>query len=131
LKEATARDVTLPAGLVDRVEKGLVRARRRHLLLRAAALAAVVLLAVGTLVWIVKRPGGPSVLAKNPPVDGPAPTWPTHVATRVVITPSSGLTAVPIQSKNPNVTIVWLFPHRPRTPDRRSMPAASSTRSQS
>jgi predicted anti-sigma-YlaC factor YlaD len=131
LAQAAAPDPHMPAGLVERVEARLVRARRRRLYLRATALAAVLLVAVGISLWLLNKHAIRNDLVETPPIERPVHASVARVMTRVVVSPSSGLTAVPIESKNPAVTIVWLFPGRLRTPDRRSVPAASSTRSRS
>jgi anti-sigma factor RsiW len=115
LKQAAASDGRMPPEFVNRIEERLVRARRRRVVFRAAALAAGVLLALGVSVWMLRKPGATHDVAQAPPVEHPVPAPAPRVATRVVLSPSTGLTAVPIRSNNPDVTIVWLFPGSLRT----------------
>jgi hypothetical protein len=112
LSQASTLGGLVPAGLVERIEGRLVQGQRRRLLVRTAALAAVLLLAVGISIWIVKRVAVRPELVRNPPAPAPMAKTATPVFTRVALSRGSGLTAVPIESHNPGVTIVWLFPDR-------------------
>ncbi len=128
----------IPVGLLERIRRH-VRARDRRRAVRRtwlAAAAATLLLATAIGGWIVHQTGQnggehaaapgpthepPEAVAGSPGVASagsvpppehafPAPTKRVAVSTRVVLAdPSAGI-VVPVETKDPKITMVWIYP---------------------
>jgi anti-sigma factor RsiW len=116
LRQGAGDDVPVPPGLTVRVERRLRAARRRRLAVWAGALAAAVLLAVGVSAWLMRPvptpeplPAPATVKVEPPPAP---PQVPHRLVAEVTITPAQGLVAVPVPTRDPSVTILWVFPDR-------------------
>jgi anti-sigma factor RsiW len=104
-----ARLEPLPAGLVDRTEGRWHRARKRRALRRAASLAAAALLAglLGTTsFW--PAPQRPPAPPQPPPVANTGP--PARPPARVTFSPRTPVIAVPVDTGDPDITFVWVYP---------------------
>jgi len=116
LKRATMQSMPVPGDLVERVERRLLRKTRRARVAWVSALAASVVLALGVTAWIVRSlPRGQAVakgLSADTPLEVPEEIVATNAPARVAVTSPTEIVAVPVKSRDPAVTIVWLFPTR-------------------
>jgi hypothetical protein len=101
----------VPAGLVKRVESRLRRARRHRAVARCAGLAAAV--GVGCLAVARFFPRGTGVPPAPHPDEsaaGPSPAVLALPPVRVTFAHPADVIAVPEETRNPNVTIIWVYP---------------------
>jgi hypothetical protein len=109
----------LPAGLVDRLERRLQKAQRWRRAAWVSGLAAALLVAAGVGVWLTRAPSLPE-RPVDPPVTRAAPAPPEKVIRPLVqvrVTSPDEVVAVPVPTRNPTVTILWLYPaRRPAVP---------------
>lgn len=112
LAQAAMRLEAVPADLADRIERHVRHAvyRRRALLLSgvAAAMAACV------LVWQLATPAGPKrggpPSAQLPSNSHPALTALPPLKTEVTFADPSRVIAIPVETENPSITFVWVYP---------------------
>jgi hypothetical protein len=108
LATATARLDHVPAGLFGRVEGRLWSVRRRRMTGVALAIAASV-----AALWLLGRRVEPDMPSRvSPPLAGVSgstePLGPPHV--RVTFPAAARLSAVPVETDSPNVTVYWVIP---------------------
>jgi anti-sigma factor RsiW len=111
--EAVAVGNSVPPGLVGRIERRL-RARRRRMMVWAGAAAAAVLAAGGVTVWLTRPPAPPVEQAVTPRPTEKPPAQVTAAPPRVEVTVTSPEKTVarPVKTRNPAVTVVWIYPSR-------------------
>jgi hypothetical protein len=122
LAEAGERAQPVPASLVLRIRRR-VQVVRRRLLARIGAVAALAAAIVAIGLWASRsgliHQGSGSRIAEwpitrqdspEPPIDKPTsePLMPPSV--RVVLADPSSAILVPVESRSPNVTVVWVYP---------------------
>ena len=121
LRQAVSQLDLVPAGLIERIEGRMRRARRRCLLACGAALSAVAatLLVVMIGGWHLPdghRPG--TVAQRRSALVGEGRATPAQPRAQVTMADPSSAIVVPIESNMPNVTIVWIYPTiRPQPAD--------------
>ncbi len=123
-----------PSSLIDRIDRQLRSIRRRRLVRLACGLTTASVLAVAVGVWLGSHPaGGPS--ARQPvvqrhvePETGQGEVEPAAqlasdvlLPARVSLADPSEAILVPLETSNPNVSIVWVYPtvmpaHAPSDP---------------
>lgn len=114
LNRATLASSPVPAGLVDRIEDCLLAARRRRIATWSVGLAATVFLGIGATLWFMRSTPelvNERQLTQVVPVPA-ADVAVTPPRVEVTVTSSSEVVAVPVPSRNPNVTILWMYPTR-------------------
>jgi len=116
VKRATLQATPVPADLVERIERRLLRKTRRARVAWVSALAASVVLALGVTGWIVRSLPRAHEVAKGSTtaasIEVPEEAVATNAPAHVTVTSPSEIVAVPVKSRDPAVTIVWLFPSR-------------------
>lgn len=135
LAQGTGQLEPVPSSLIDRIEEQYCRSRRRRVVRLACCLSAAALLLLALTVRlatgilgsgadsqpIVQEHPGPAVGAKqvDPPRHERPPAGP--VATVTFADPSEAI-LVPLETKSPNISIVWVYPtvkpvQAPKAPD--------------
>jgi hypothetical protein len=119
LERASLQSSPVPAGLVERLERRLRKAQGRRRAAWVSGLAATVLMAAGVRVWLTRSPSFPE-RPVDPPVAQVTPAPPekaTRPLVQVRVTSPDEVVAVPVPTRNPTVTILWLYPaRRPAVP---------------
>src|SRR5213593_720893 len=119
LRTAAGRLEEPPPGLVERIEAGLdlleaARRRRRRLLVSGAAALAIVL----GLSWALREaPPGPA------PVPGPVAKRASPV--RVRFDPASPAISIPLETRNPAISIVRVYLLKPPSAERETFAPAA------
>ena len=105
LRRAVAALETVPEGMAARVRSRIQQNSRRRWVRRALSIAAAVVL-VGVILWWFFHPLPPQIAEKKLPTPStpPAPATQAYVEFR-----TPGIT-VPVRTKSPHVTIVWVYP---------------------
>jgi anti-sigma factor RsiW len=98
-----AAPVHAPPELTVRIRRDLQRARLVRIGTRTALLAASIA-AVVLGIWAT-RPGDPEIAVAPPPAIPPSSNS-VHIA----FAPEQKVIAMPLKSKNPRVSIVWVYP---------------------
>lgn len=103
----------LPAGLIERIEKKLNRPQRRRLAMWVAGISAAAAVLLGTVLLLLSK-RAPETQSFPAPVVEVRPEPPaTPPAVAVTFPRSSEVIALPMPSKNPTVTIIWVYPTVP------------------
>ncbi|MBM4088617.1 MAG: hypothetical protein FJ276_04200 [Planctomycetes bacterium] len=123
LADATAWAEPVPASLMLRIQRQALVVRRRRLVGWACAVAAAGAVVLTFGLWATQRSisgrGDRSPVAKSPMVSEvpPAPLLanaaskpPAAVLARVALADPSSAILVPVESRSPNVTVVWVYP---------------------
>jgi hypothetical protein len=138
LAMALTSEAPVLAGLSERIEKHMRSARRRRLAGQVAALAALVTLACGVALWL-RRPAHPESKAIRPDIavaprqvpqaNDARPPAPVEVAFQG----SSDVLALPIETHNPTITLIWVYPAAGKQAQRhksiKTLPSHSTDRS--
>ena len=105
LRRAVNELETVPDGMAARLRLRIQQNVRRRLVRRAVGLAAAVVL-MGVGLWWLVHPSPPQIVEKKPPTPSPAPA----PATQAYVEFRTPGIAVPVRTKSPNITIVWVYP---------------------
>ena len=123
LAQGTGRFEAVPRWLIDRIEGRVHRSARRRVVRLAGGLSAAALAVSALAVWLTVGGLGPGnnrqplVHERVEPGDdgnqvdppgGPTPR-PQPVASVSIADPSAAI-LVPVETKQPNVSIVWIYP---------------------
>jgi anti-sigma factor RsiW len=110
LARAAMRLEAVPDDLADRIERHVrLRLYRRRAMLVSGVAAAV---AACVLVWQLATPAGPQP-AGEPTAQAQAQAVPTArppLKTEVTFADPSRVIAVPVETANPSITFVWVYP---------------------
>jgi anti-sigma factor RsiW len=111
--EAVVVGNPVPTDLVGRIERRL-RARRRRVVAWAGSAAAAVLVAAGMTVWLTRPPAPPveQAVTSRPAEKPPAAVTAAPPRVEVTVTSPEKIVAVPVKTRNPTVTVVWIYPSR-------------------
>jgi anti-sigma factor RsiW len=116
LSRAVIQASPVPAQLVQRIEKRLKKSSRRRMVVSAGAVAAAALLALGTLARFHHSGSSPDRRSDIPvaeePVALPAQGEMVSAPARVKVLAPTQMVAVPVKTRDPALTIVWLYPTR-------------------
>ena len=108
LAQAVTRWQPRPSELTARVQRRLGQARRQRIAWLAASAAAILLVAVFGVRWARREP--PRQAPQRPVVEVPPPRGPSPAPdVRVSLSPNADLIAVPVATRDPSVTILWLY----------------------
>jgi hypothetical protein len=104
----------VPPGLIDRIDRGLRRARRRRVFARTTGLAAAGILICLLATWFIV-PGAPENRSKPSPAltkgtRPPEPPPDPRSLVQVTVENPSDVIAVPQKTDSPSVTVIWLYP---------------------
>jgi anti-sigma factor RsiW len=123
LAEAAAWAEPVPASLMLRIKRRVLAVRRRRLVAWACAVAAAVAVVLTFGLWATQRSisgrSDRSPVAESPIIsaDSPAPAIAsgalepqTPASVRVALADPSSAILVPVESRSPNVTVVWVYP---------------------
>jgi len=117
LQRATRHATPEPAGLVERIERRLQRQARRRSLVWVSGIAASLMLALGVAAWLQRLASSsheqPETSVNRTAETIALPPAAERPLARVTVTSSGQVVAVPVKSRDPAVTIVWLYPARP------------------
>jgi hypothetical protein len=110
LSHAMVRWAPVPKTLVDRIEAGvyLARRRRRFTIAGLAAAAAILLCLLPAWRLLSRRAGQPTPMAPIAEVDR-RPAQPPSPPVVVTVHHADKVMTRPMESKNPNVTIIWVY----------------------
>lgn len=123
LAQATGQLEPVPSSLIDRIERQVRRSRRRRAVHWAWGLSAAALAASVLAVWlatggfgtgngtppIVRQPPGPNSGRERVDPDRPQAPRARAVASVAIADPTDAI-LVPVETKAPNVSIVWIYP---------------------
>ncbi|HLJ91856.1 MAG TPA: zf-HC2 domain-containing protein [Gemmataceae bacterium] len=110
LARATEAAVSVPAGLLDQIDRRLRRARRRRMVAWSAGLAAAGIGMAIVSTALLPQHAPDMELTPSSSIAKPEPVPAPHAQVTVTVPPSSDVIAVPQKSDNPSVTIIWLYP---------------------
>jgi hypothetical protein len=115
LARANTALLPVPAGLIDQLEHRLRLARRRRFVTWAAEFAAAGLLICALWGWLLPHRVSEEEPLQPPVVVRPArrqsePTRDPRSLVRVTFQAPSDVIAVPHETDNPSVTIIWVYP---------------------
>ena len=125
LQEAMAQVAPTPAGLIPQLERQLKRARRRRLTVGLAGGVAAALVLGGLSAWWLQQPKPDEKTPQTPIVEAPAPARAEPSVARpvrVTFARPREVIAVPRQTDNPAVTIIWVYPAVQTVPSGSSQP---------
>ncbi len=115
LRQAVLELQPVSSDWLARVRRGIRYSAARKRAVRAAGLAAALLL-MGFGVWWLQRgdlgeeqdTGTIATIEQRPPPGGPERA--ARVTADVIVQAESALIVVPVKSERPNVTILWIYP---------------------
>jgi hypothetical protein len=120
LARAVVQSAPLPCGLIDRIEGQILRARRRRMLRTASLAAAAILLLCVLPAWRIaerwmRPPGQESPSAEQTPVLADQ-VIASAAPVAVIFRRPDEVIARRLESKNPDVTIIWVYPAQTTEP---------------
>lgn len=99
-----------PASLTRNILAVVERHRRLRLARAVALIGLAASLAFAVARWNVDRPRVPVARTNDPSASQPIASADQRPEVHITIAPESRLLALPLESKNPQVSIVWLYP---------------------
>ena len=99
-----------PPSLTRNIAGAVERGRRLRIARASALIGLAAGLTLAVVRWNVDRPRVPVARTDDPPASRPIASAGQRPEVHITIAPESRLLALPLESKNPQVSVVWLYP---------------------